>query len=91
MSSNSTTVPQKKEFPTRPKKRELIALYCPANQGKRKFINRVNNILEKIYGNISARKNQYIEQKELQIIVEELGLPKGYCYEDIIWFQKDKI
>lgn len=92
MLSKTTTVPKNKnEFPTRPKKGELINMYCPFNQGKRKIQNRINDVLERIHGCKTARNAHYIEQKELVAIIDEIGLPVGYTYDDLKWFPRDKI
>lgn len=91
MSVNTTTVPKLPVFPSRQTKKQLINFYCPANQGERSFREKVNKILRRLNNTVGAHKKHYIEQTELIVIIDELGLPNKYTYADIPWFPASKI
>jgi hypothetical protein len=91
MSDISTTVPKLAAFPSRQTKKQLIHFYCPSNQGERSFRDKVNKILRRLNNTVGAHKKHYIEQTELIVIIDELGLPNKYTYADIPWFPTTKI
>lgn len=91
MSSISTTVPKKIAFPSRQTKKQLTSFYCPEKQGERSFRDKVNKILRRLNNTAEAHKKHYIERTELVVIIDELGLPDKYTYEDIPWFPRHRI